>query len=482
MSYGITSEGFIRKTLQEAIKPEIEQSWLDKFGANSDLTPDSINAILIGLFSQLSDNQWGALEGVYNSLNRKTATGQALSNAVALVGVTRMAETSSTAICSFRGTNSTILPINTQVKQSLNGFVFGTFTEITLTKNACNLAQFEIITLSNATTYRFYINSSTYSYISDADATNEEIIAGLKAVIEGASLGLTVTDDADGKMTIQSDDKNDIYDIDADSKMSVVSVQSVAQVQSITAGKIAVPALTIDEISTAIAGFDSVIQYFDGNEGRAQESDIDLRLRTDNNLAVAGFNFVDAIRARLLNEVLGVSYCRVYENDTLIENADGIPAKSYEVVIEGGSDTDVAEKLLTLKSAGLPSFGSTSVFVNDVLGVQQLVRFTRPTTAYFWVQVTINSYNVEETFPLLGEIAIQEAIYNYAINAFNIGDIVAVQKFYSPVYEIKGIADVTIKIATTATVLDAPAYDTININLSVREKPNFATSRIEIIL
>ena len=70
----------------------------------------------------------------------------------------------------------------------------------------------------------------------------------------------------------------------------------------------------------------------------------------------------------------------------------------------------------------------------------------------------------------------------FAEDEFNIGDIIVTQKFNTPVYSISGIGSVTITIAATGTPGGTPSYSAANINLSIREKPNFDLSRMTVTL
>lgn len=482
MAYGVTNEGFVRKTNEQIIS-DLENEWKAQFGQDSDLSEDSPNSILIGLISSMADSLWQTAEDTYNSLNRNSASGVSLENAVSLIGINKKGASASTCVVSFRGDNATPIPLDTQVKQSSTGLIFKTIeNDRYITQGQCNWIQVTVATISNNTTYRFYINGNTYSYISDGTATADEIIIGLKNVIETAAIGLIITNEGSGLMTIEAVDKNDIYDISVDSKMTIGKVQSQIEVVALEVGKNEIALETIDTISTAISGLDSVRNYYTGEAGREIETDRELRLRAQQDITVTGFNFVDAIRARLLDQVTGVSYCRVYENDNLTTDSNNIPAKSFEVVIEGGSNTNIASKLFEIKAAGIKSHGDITVEIKDDQDIPHNIKFSRPSNLYMWVKVTIDSYNNEEDFPVNGEAAIKQSILEFAKNYFNIGDIVVTQKFYKPLYEIEGIGSATITIASTATAEEVPTYSAYNINCSIREKPLFDLSRINLIL
>ena len=478
--YGVTTTGFIRKT-QEQIKSDLEVSWKNNFGQDQDLSEDSPNSILIGLVSEMADELWSTAEDSYNSLNRNSAEGASLENAVSLIGISKKDESKSTAKVSFRGDNLTAIPINSQVKQTTTNLIFQTLIASSINQSQSNWIQFQINSLLNNQSYAIFVDGNTYNYTSDASATYSEIILGLKALIEGALVGLSVTDEGSGLMTIEAIDKNDIYSISSSALFTIGKVQSVIEVECLVNGPNEVQAETIIEISTAIFGLDSVKNYYDGEVGRSIEMDQELRMRAQSDISVAGFSFTDAIKAKILNGVPGSSYCKVYENDTMFTDANSIPAKSWEAVVEGGSSVDIADVIYRMKVAGMAINGSETIPVEDTGGIPHNIKFSRSTNLYFWVKATINSYNPEEIFPLDGSMAIKMAMLEYS-KRFNIGDVIVAQKFISSVFEVEGIGSVTITIASTALPTDTPSYGSSNINCTIRQKPNFDLSRMVVVV
>lgn len=478
-TYGVTETGFVRKPFA-ASQTSLETRWKDVFGQDQDLSEDSPNSIIIGLMAEAVDGLWQVAEDTHNSLNRNTAESVSLENAVSLVGIDRKDESPSTANVSFKGDNVTTIPAGTQLKQQNTELVFLTLEDFVIQQSDCNLIQMQINSVLNLTAYRIYIDGDVYTYNSDASATFDEIVLGIKNVVETATIGLTIANDGSGLMTIEATDKNASYNISGSSLLDIIKVQTVFGVQCIATGANEVAEGSINEISTALAGLDSVINYYAGQSGRNIETDQELRFRTQVDIAVSGFNFTDAIKAKISNEVAGITYCQVYENDSLVV-VDGIDAKSWEAVIEGGLDADIVDTIFTMKVAGMKISGAELFEVKDSDGVPHNIRFSRPDNLYIWLRVTINSYNTEEDFPTAGAAAIKLESLNYA-KVFNIGDVIVAQKFNTPVYKVEGIGSVTIELAATALPDDVPVYSAANVNCSIRQKPNFDLSRMVVVL
>lgn len=482
MVYGITSTGFLRKSFDE-IKTEMEDSWKNKFGQDQDLSADSPNSMIISIPAMMIDELWQVAENIYNSLDRNKAEGTELNRTMGLIGMERLNESPSTANVSFRGLNSTAIPKFSQLKQENTDLIFETIMDSKITSNSCNWIQMQINSLLNSAAYRLYIDGDVYSYNSDSSATYSEIINGLKNAVESASIGLSIADEGSGLMTISANDLDDSYDISGSALLSIYRVQSVIETKCTINGSNEVAQNSINSTVQSIAGVDSVNNFTAGQSGRNTETDQEARLRSQADKSVAGFNFTDAIKAKIIDDVQGVSYCRVYENDSMITDSNSIPAKSWEAIIEGGADSDIANTLFLMKVAGMALSGSENKIIKDGDGIPHQIKFTRPENNYIWIRATINSYNSEEDFPANGEAAIKQSIFNFTKNKkFNIGDTIISQKFISPIYEVSGIGSVIVEIAQTSTINGTPTYSQNNINLGIRQKPVFDLTRISVVL
>lgn len=484
MVFGVTPQGFNGKTESDIVE-SISNKWLrpspDGFGQDQDLSEDSPNIILIGLVSAEIAEPWRALMNLYNQQNPDLSSGVNQDNNAALVGVGRQGASSSTANVSLKGDNATIIPIGTQLSQSVGGEVFENNIQGLVTNASTNSIDLQINSLQPASVYSLIINSVVFPYTSDADPTFDEIVLGLTALIDSADIGLTVTNNSNGAFNIESDDLNDTSNINATSLIDIVKVQSILEFSSINTSKISVPATSINTIDSSIDGLDSVINFFEGQVGSDKEDDTELRIRRNESVAIVGASNAESIKARLLNDVEGVSFVNVLDNDSSAE-VDGVDPKSMEAIIEGGADNDIANTLFILKTGGISFDGNTTVNVLDSEGVLQVIKFSRPEIKFAWSRITIDEFNTEEPLPTNFEQAIIDEVVSYADQEFSIGDDVILQKIFTPVYKVTGIKRVTIEIAITDTVGGTPVYQTTDIAIAIRELANFDATRISIIV
>lgn len=129
--YGMTSDGFSRKRLAD-IKSDLEARLKEIFGNNIDLQAESVFGQFVGIASEVAADQWESQENVYFSEYPNTASGQQLSNAVKLNGLTRQEARSSTVTALITGTNGTVIPVGSKASTSDTGAVFVTLSEVTI--------------------------------------------------------------------------------------------------------------------------------------------------------------------------------------------------------------------------------------------------------------------------------------------------------------------------------------------------------------
>lgn len=67
----------------------------------------------------------------------------------------------------------------------------------------------------------------------------------------------------------------------------------------------------------------------------------------------------------------------------------GRPGHSFEIVVNGGDDTLIAQTILASKPAGIQSYGSTTILVYDDAGNPYNIKFSRPTPVPIYVSIVL---------------------------------------------------------------------------------------------
>lgn len=462
---GLTATGFESKTLDQ-IKAEMESALKAEFGLIN-TNPDSVFGQMIIALAPSIEDLWERLVEVFYSQYPASADGFALDNVCALTGIYRLAAVKSTVPGALRGTEGTVVPEEKQVSVNSTGDIFKTTVarEITIERTIdCQIS----VDLQSpaATTYSIDIDGVTYSSVQGAGAhTAADVIDDLVPLIDAID-GISATDLGD-EMRIIADDFETSFLIGTLADLTVDYWYSPAPFQALVSGSLEVAIGTLTEIETPVSGWDSCTNFVAEVTGRDIETDSELRIRRTASLSIIGAATVPAIQARILQEVDDVTACLVVENDTMAE-VGGRPAKSFECIISGGDDDEIAEKIWELKPAGIATHGGEEVTIKDIDGNDQTIKFSHPTPITIVVDLHYG-LNTEETFPAGGEDAIKAAIKAMG-DLQQIGEDIIIQKYFTPIYSIEGVGDVT--SLTFDPDGDGPTSD--NIVIAANEVATFA--------
>ena len=143
---------------------------------------------------------------------------------------------------------------------------------------------------------------------------------------------------------------------------------------------------TINKINTPQAGWISVTNNVAAVVGAPVETDAELRQRQSISVAIPSQNMLESTVAAI-KAIPEVKRSRVYDNDTNVTDANGIPGHSIAAVVEGGLDKDIAEAIYLRKGPGGGTYGSTTYRYTNSVGVTTAIKYSRPT--YTSIDVTL---------------------------------------------------------------------------------------------
>lgn len=124
--------------------------------------------------------------------------------------------------------------------------------------------------------------------------------------------------------------------------------------------------------------------------GQPEETDFALRIRRQQSVSLPNKGYLDGLLAALV-DTDGVIQAVVYENNTDTTDANGIPSHSIWVIVNGGTDQDIAEDIYVKRNAGCGMKGSVVVNVLQVDGTTMPIRFDRPTGEALYLSFTLAS-------------------------------------------------------------------------------------------
>lgn len=137
------------------------------------------------------------------------------------------------------------------------------------------------------------------------------------------------------------------------------------------------------------------------------ETDESLRQAITNS-GVANTRDADFYRA-ILN-VDGVTWAKIYSNDTGSTDANGIAAHSVSVAVLGGSDEEVATVARQYIVPGISSYGNT-VVSTEIDGFCRSISIMRPTETPIKLAVTVSKQNGSDGCPPPSNAAIAQTLF-----------------------------------------------------------------------
>ncbi|MDC9593496.1 baseplate J/gp47 family protein [Xenorhabdus sp. IM139775] len=307
------------------------------YGDDAYLEPDSKDGQMLAIYAMAIHDANNAFIDAYNAYSPSTATGAALSNNVAINGLSRHKTTKSTCDVEIIGQVGTVIK---------NGVVRDT---------------------------------QGYSW-----SLPDNVIIGTHGTIT-----VTATCQTGGAITAASGD--------------------------------------ISEIGTPTRGWQSVRNHSVATQGRAVETDADLRIRQRKSVALPSRTVLDGVQGAI-SLIHGVSRLRGFENDTNQTDEYGIPPHSIAMIVDGGDASAIAQTIALKKGPGGGTFGDTVIKVPDRYQIVHPIRFSRPVDVDVYVEIHLTPF---EGYTTLVADRIKTAIVNY-IDSIRIGDSVYLTKLYLP--------------------------------------------------
>lgn len=209
------------------------------------------------------------------------------------------------------------------------------------------------------------------------------------------------------------------------------------------------------------------------NQGTTVETDPAARRRVQRSAAGGSVTTKPAIVKGLL-AVDGVTDADINNNRDLVPDANGVPGKSIEAVVEGGTDLDVATACFRLYGGTAGFFGNTTVDVTEnieqpdgtIVTLTKTVKFTRPELIPVVARYTV-TYGDASFAPDNAEDLVRAAAANYINNAGRGVDVVPGAS--------ASAAEVTLPAASEPTVVGEVAYKGdplgfVSLPISVRQR------------
>lgn len=171
----------------------------------------------------------------------------------------------------------------------------------------------------------------------------------------------------------------------------------------------------VEEVTNPVATGDPTVinnQFSPLVLGEETETDEELRERAFNSTSIGGSATVNALDARIkqINGVKALTLNRNRENVSV----DGLPAHSFEAIVYGGSNQEIAEAIFDTASidshdvGGVNGVGASYTINSNITEESEVINFSRPNELNLNLDLNLI---VDENF--VGEIKIQSIITKY---------------------------------------------------------------------
>lgn len=228
-------------------------------------------------------------------------------------------------------------------------------------------------------------------------------------------------------------------------------------------------------IKNAAPGWNSVTFTEDAALGHVADTEITLRQRRQNQLALRGGTTVDAIAADLLT-IPEIQDVLMLENTKdHFDPVTGLSANSFEALISDNnlaSDNKVAQSILNSKSGGIAPKGTTFGIAIDKRGVQYRMPFSR--AEYKDVYIVL-SLAISGLFPGDGIDQVKRAILARCDQTFGVADDVIGVVIEAAALSVAGVTDTVARLG----FLPNPIA-TDNLPIGLHQRARFAAARIDI--
>ena len=466
--YGLTPEGFKQKRLADIIQ-SMGSRIADQLGVQISTEANSVFGQLIGVFSYEIADLWEQAAQVYGAMYPHTASGVSLDNSATLAGITPIAAEKTTVVCTCYGTDGTQIPYGAQISSSSNSNIVFQCTDsnaVISSTSACDVG----ITLEevDAVTYTVTIDGTPHSYTADGTETIAQVLTSL-----GSSITEVTANVENDVLALVESNQENTFSCSISADLVFGHIGSPVTFECMTTGAITPAIGDLTDIVTTYAGWDSVSNNVSANTGRLAESDTALRQRWNASLYTRSVGMTDSIASALMT-LNGVTSAYVYENDTDSTDADGRPPHSIEAVVNGGEADEIGLAIWQKKAAGIDTYGSQSVSINDSQGFPHTINFNRPLVVPIYLNITVTEYP-EEALPPNAQTMIVDAVINYG-NTLTVGNDVILQRFMGAIYQnVPGIGYITVTASTNGST-----YSSNNISIDVRHVATFDATRIQV--
>ena len=483
--YGLTAKGPNIKRL-DTIMDEFHADLSEGWNVNTRLNPNSFLNVQMTAIADKIAELWELGKDIYDAKYPWSAEGANLDNAVQYGGIAREGPQATIYPMHTECIDGTVLPIDTRIRSDTNPSVgFATRTQEVVSRSAFNRAGVRVAALQVGAIYTVALNATVYSYTStqpdpEIPLTELDVLNGLVRAIDNIDFTVSVVD---GLLMVNSIDPQRRHNMILSANLTTESVTTIVHFFSEEDGEIALPNGTITEIVTGTPGLISVTNLIPYIAGRLRETDVELRQSYADKIFHRSNRMLESIKSAILLNVQGVNAIAVFQNDTNLVDAYGRWPHSVEIVVDGGSDYEIALQIRDRKAGGIQSFGDVEVIVPGVQNEPMVERFNRPQYVFVWYRILL-TLNPAEILPSNYAEAIVTLVVD-AMRGVAPGESIVPQRLIDGgIYgKVPGIAFIDTRTFASVDSTEIPGgYQSGAVAITPRQRAVTEASRIEVVI
>lgn len=174
--------------------------------------------------------------------------------------------------------------------------------------------------------------------------------------------------------------------------IALLSGENVLEFQSAVPGEVLTTPNTITVPVTVVLGVSSINNPTTYTTlGINEESDAALKIRRQQSVSLSSQGYLAGLLASLLN-ISGVTFAKIYENDTGATDGDGIPSHSIWVIVAGsGLAASIANAIYTKRNAGCGLKGNQTYVITQPDGSLFTIRWDNVEAETLFIKFTATS-------------------------------------------------------------------------------------------
>ncbi len=244
-----------------------------------------------------------------------------------------------------------------------------------------------------------------------------------------------------------------------------------------TIGAIRAPAGSINRIATPTAGWQEVSNPAEAAVGAPVESDAQLRIRQRVSTMIPSTSPLGALIGALAS-LPNLTFVKVYENDTDLPDAYGIPRKSLAVVVSGGDVHQIADVIAQTKTQGVATYGRFDVVSENTAGVPDRIFMSVRNFVFIDVELTVRA---RDTFTLDIQASLQQAVAAW-ISALDLGQTVELPKLWIPAQLSGGQNSETFELLNVRIARHGGALALANLTMAYDDQPAALASNVTVVV